>query len=553
MKRLLSIIIIFAFILCASVFVACDLGFSGDASEYNNNTGGEKSIFSSSDTAVVGYDSPNATITLSGSSGTISDTARGSSGTTVTINTKGIYLVKGSSENVTIVIDDIKKSGVVYLVLKDVDMVSSSPACIFARSSDKVVVYAVGSNTLTSTATTESVDSSSGTKISGVLCSKDDVTINGEANASLKIKSGLSGIVCKDDLKVTGSALTVEAGKKGFDANDSVRIGGGTISIESANDGIQVENSNQTGYFHMQDGSLSIKAGYDGIDCQNSQGYISFVGGTANVFAPARGSNASKSSSYSQKGLKSAGRINVSGGTINVSSADDGIHGIGNVSISGGNVSVSSSDDGVHSDAGLKVSGGEISVTKAKEGFEATAVEISGGTISINSSDDGINAASTLRQSANLDLLGMIKISGGNVYIQAEGDGVDSNGNLYVSGGTLIIDGPTNNNNGALDKGDAAGCVAEITGGTVLALGTTSLAINFDSGTQCSALVNINGNAGAAITVNDGSNFSHTTTKPFACAVYSSPFMKKGSTYTLTAGSRSVTMNFSNSLYYRGR
>ena len=76
------------------------------------------------------------------------------------------------------------------------------------------------------------------------------------------------------------------------------------------------------------------------------------------------------------------------------------------------------------------------------------------------------------------------------------------------------------------------------------------MAINFDSGTQCSALVNLSGQAGTTITVDDGSGFEFTTSKGFQSVVYSSPDMNQGSTYTISAGNATASMNFSSSLYY---
>ena len=134
--------------------------------------------------------------------------------------------------------------------------------------------------------------------------------------------------------------------------------------------------------------------------------------------------------------------------------------------------------------------------------------------------------------------------------MNASGDGLDSNGSIYITGGTTIVEGPTTSGNGALDKGDSNGCVASITGGTVLALGTSDMAVNFDTGTQCSALVNISGESGTEISVDDGSGFTYTATKTFSCAVYSSPNMTQGNSYTLTAGSNTANFDFTSDLYY---
>ena len=44
-----------------------------------------------------------------------------------------------------------------------------------------------------------------------------------------------------------------------------------------------------------------------------------------------------------------------------------------------------------------------------------------------------------------------IIISGGTITVDASGDGIDSNGTIYVSGGTLIVYGPTTGADTGLD------------------------------------------------------------------------------------------------------
>ena len=241
---------------------------------------------------------------------------------------------------------------------------------------------------------------------------------------------------------------------------------------------------------------------------------------------------------------------------MTVSSADDAIHGKDNITVNSGTVNLSTSDDGITAIGIVTINDGDVTVSKSYEGIEGGSVVIKGGNISVTSSDDGINTSGGSDTTANDDTLwdedsnGNINISGGNIYINSSGDGLDSNGSVYVTGGTTIIEGSTADNNGAIDKGDGANCAASITGGTVLALGTSDMAVNFDSGSQCSALVDISGSKDTVISVDDGSGFTFTATKNFTCAVYSSPNMTQGNSYTLTAGSNTAQMDFTSGLYY---
>lgn len=502
--------------------------------------------FSDGDYKTVSADTANATITLSGSDGTISDTTRGSSGSTVTITSKGSYYVTGASDGVQLVVDDSTKSGNVYLILDAVSM-TNSEECIVVENADKVILQLSGGSRLTSTAPDK-----------GAVYARDDLTVNG--SGSLTVVSARHGVVCSNDLKVTDGTLTVTAEGDALRAGDTVRIGGGTLTLTAGDDGVQVDSDEGDGYFYMEGGVVTINAGYDGIDVGTGEavdytGYLQITGGTLSVTAG--GGSGEAKGSESTKGLKCDGSVYLSGGTVSVSSADDAVHAGGDVTVSGGTVSLSSSDDGVHADAAVSITDGVLTVSKSYEGLEGETVTIEGGTISVYASDDGVNAAGgsdsssdergPWSQSANT---GVITISGGELYVNAGGDGIDSNGSIYVTGGYTIVEGPTSSGNGALDKGDGSDCVCSITGGTVLALGTADMAVNFDSGSQCSALVSLVGYPGNTVIVNDGSGFSYTVSKAFSCAVYSSPNLREGQSYIISAGTDSATMDFSSGLYY---
>jgi formylmethanofuran dehydrogenase subunit C len=65
-----------------------------------------------------------------------------------------------------------------------------------------------------------------------------------------------------------------------------------------------------------------------------------------------------------------------------------------------------------------------------------------------------------------------LDISGGYVSVNALGDGLDANGSMYMSGGTVVVSGPTNNWNGALDYDG----VFEMSGGFLAAAGSSGMA-----------------------------------------------------------------------------
>ena len=93
---------------------------------------------------------------------------------------------------------------------------------------------------------------------------------------------------------------------------------------------------------------------------------------------------------------------------------------------------------------------------------------------------------------------GSITISGGTLYINASGDGIDANGTLTITGGYTVIVGPTQGDTSTLDYDVSA----EITGGTFIGTGASSMAQTFSESSQGVISVNVgNQPAGTAITL----------------------------------------------------
>ena len=493
--------------------------------------------FGKADTKALEDLKPDAVITLTDS---------------ITLTQKGVYRISGEAENVTITVNDAAKDGNITLILDDLTVRNNDQPVVLVESADKVILWIAGECSMTMAA--------ANAETNAVIYARDDLTVTG--SGTLTITSAGDGIDCKDDYRQTGATLNITAEGAGLDVNDSVRIGGGTLSIVSGKDGIHLTNDEMSSWFYLEDGEVSITAGQDGVDVSGEEGdfsvFVTLYGGKLSITA---GNGASLwSSGASTKGVKCQGDIYVGRVELTVNSADDALHSGASVSITDGTLTLASGDDGIHADSALSISGGSVTVSQAYEGLEAYEISISGGSIQVFASDDGINAAGGsdtssqenpwARWSMGGSSSGVLNISGGTLYVNAAGDGLDSNGSIYVTGGLVIVEGPTDNGNGAIDKGDGSGCVASITGGTVLALGSTGMAVNFDTGTQCAALVTISGSAGDTVSVDDGSGFSFTASKRFECAVYSSPSLQSGNAYTLTAGSATAAMDFTGSLYY---
>ena len=276
-------------------------------------------------------------------------------------------------------------------------------------------------------------------------------------------------------------------------------------------------------------------------------------------------------------GISGKDSIRIADGNIEITCAEDGLHSgndedadKGYVYIEGGNITISAGDDGIHGESRVQIFGGNISVLKSYEGIEAAIIEIAGGEISVTAADDGINAADGSgsggfgkgffggrgqNPDANGDGAGIasqvyLSISGGKIIVNASGDGLDSNGNLYMSGGEVYVSGPENSGNGALDYESKA----EITGGVLVAVGASGMAMNFSSASQGSALLTTASGhkAGEKVELKDSQGnvlLSYTPTSSFNSVVVSCPEMKEGGTYTLSVGSENLEFTLNQLIY----
>ena len=218
--------------------------------------------------------------------------------------------------------------------------------------------------------------------------SADKVFINLIGDNNLSVTSSFNKIVdvnsdavifSKDDLVINGSgSLNIDSTDNGITSKDKLKITGGNITINSKNDALEANDG-----IAIADGNITINSEKDGIHAEYDED-------------------------------NSVGFVYIKNGNLNISAGDDAIHATTYVQI----------DDGT-----LVFSG--------REGIEATVITINSGDVKITASDDGINGAQKCKS-----LTISVEINGGNITIdmgQGDTDAIDSNGNLYINGGTLRI------------------------------------------------------------------------------------------------------------------
>ena len=138
---------------------------------------------------------------------------------------------------------------------------------------------------------------------------------------------------------------------------------------------------------------------------------------------------------------------------------------------------------------------------------------------------------------------GELNIYSGTITIDSGGDGFDSNGNATMTGGTLIVNGPVNDGNGAIDVNGSF----DVSGGTIIAVGSSGMAETpSNTSSQLALQVNFESTqaAGTPVALQDSSGteiFSFTPSKQFQSVTYSSAVLQEGESYTFLLGSESYT------------
>lgn len=475
---------------------------------------------------------------------------------TVKITAEGTYVVSGEHESITVSAPDTAK---VRIILKNATVSNTSGPAIYIEKADKVFITAYKDTTNTLSDGTSYTGDFKDTNIDGAIFSKTDLTLNGEG--TLNITGNCKcGVVSKDDLIICGLNLTVKSTGCTLEGKDCVKIKDAAITVSAGGDGIRSTNTEKTnkGFVYIETGNIDITSGNDGIQAAtvlkaaNGSIKITAGGGAADTkqnfggrnMPGFGGSTQTTDDEESTKGLKAGSLILIDEGGFEVSSKEDSFHSNGDIEINGGSFTAAAGEDGFHADNNLIINGGSITVSQSYEGLEGQKVTVTGGNIDITASDDGINAAGSSSSSStggrpgSSDSNALITIDGGYIVVNASGDGIDSNGNIVISGGTLLVSGPADNGNGAFDYGGEA----TVSGGTVILCGSSGMAQGFsDKSEQASFMYTLDSSASAgssvALTDEKGNVIaSFIPAKQYNNVVISTPSLKNGSSYKLVIG-----------------
>ena len=470
-----------------------------------------------------------ARITLSGDHASVSGGGAYVYNGNVVIAQAGRYVLSGALHDGSVIVS-ADSSAKVWILLDGVEISCSDDACLRVEQAEKVFLTLAGGTQNSMTSGAEYSEEALADNTGGVIFSHDDLTINGSGS------------------------LTLTAGcKHGIDVNDELTITGGSITIDAPQDGIHVNDG-----LNIEEATLDIRAGDEGINLQGPDTLLYIASGAFNIDSTGAG-------------IKSAADLLIAGGSFEVRTDGDGIHSGGNIAVTGGALTIRAADDGIHADNSVSISDGSILLSECYEGIEALTIDVSGGEIEIYPTDDGLNAnggsggfgpgmfgrrgdtaTDTSVQTQTADT--WIHISGGSITIvndtARDADGLDSNGEIVISGGVIRVSLTSSGSNDAIDFGSESGGSCVITGGDLIACGSSTMAEGFsDASTQCAVLYNLgyNAEAGTTVTVRDADDkeiLSCTVPCAFSSVSLSSPAFKLGETYTVIVGDKETAITF---------
>ncbi|MGO4972146.1 carbohydrate-binding domain-containing protein [[Clostridium] aminophilum] len=452
------------------------------------------------------------TITLEGSSGTVSGDGAYFLNGDLVIATPGKYVISGTLDDGSIIVDFEQKAKV-WILLDGVDITCSDDACLRVNEADKVfLTLAEGSeNRMHSGAEYSEEALSDGT--GGVIYAHDDLTINGsgamtiegdykhgiEANDDLVIAGGTIGITCvqdgfhvNDSLKITGASITVNAGDDALHCDTEITIKSGTILLESCYEGIEAPTVTIDG------GDITIYPTDDGINANGGENSFGMGVGPGEAPGGGPGGGMSMQPEMQDKAQKSAGEPDTAGTNETVADA---------------------------------------AATPERIGIRTSQqVQKDENTESASDSDNKDD-----------DVQPTITINGGTVTIINEtgmdADGIDSNSDIIINGGTVFVSLSGSGPNNALDYGSENGGTCQINGGTVIACGGSAMLeeVSADSG-QCS-LVYVpeeSAAAGSIVSILSASGetvLSREIPLEATALTLSSPELEQGQTYTVVISS----------------
>lgn len=483
------------------------------------------------------------------------------------------------------------------------DRIEITSGTLTIASAEKDGIHAndgilIGGGTLTVTASGDGIDGDAA-----------EIVISGGNMTIIANTDDVKGIKCDSTLLISGGILNITVAgdqSKGLKSGQTMTLSGGTINIVNAGDAvleasgsgydpsystaiksdtdvninganIAITASGKAGKGISADGSINISAGSvevvatgNGATYTNSSGVkdayvstclsadvnISISGGSVTTSSSGSGgkgfscdgalSIGTTASSPNIEVTTSGSKILISGSGSNASYAEaKAIKSDGDVVINNGVITISSADDGIKSETSITIHGGDLTINNSIEGIEAPYITFNGGTTHVTSSDDCINA--TFGNGGEFDDGSLFTVNNGYLAVNTTGgDGLDSNGDILIAGGTVIVHGPPSNPEVGMDYNGSC----NVNGGFLVISGTNSNMTQAPSTSSqqysIKAMTNQQLSATTLFHIQDASGNNLLTFQPkraYYSIVFSSDDLVNGGSYAIyTGGSCSGTV-----------
>lgn len=393
-----------------------------------------------------------------------------------------------------------------------------------------------------------------------MLLSGGDISINNSGGVVLATSgSGYdpaysSGIKSSADIELSGSNVTIVssgAGGKGITTSGNISIASGTVNVTTSGTGTTYKNSSGT------------TDSYSAV-CLNADGNVSITGGKVSNTSSGNGGKGIKANGTITVGTASGSptlTLTTTGSKFVVSGSDYNhpktMLSDGTITVKNGTINISSSDDAMHSETSIAFDGGNTIISKSYEAVESAFIYMNGGTLDLTASNDGINTTKGTTSGGTESNDGScLYVTGGTLAATCTGgDAIDSNGNLEISGGVVIANGPLSGVEEAVDFNGNF----NMKGGLFIGAGSNSNMTKAMSTTSTQANMYITSSAQISsstfLHIQDASGNDLLSFKPKNGGykfLFSSASLSKGSSYSIYTGGSYSGGSSNNGLYTGG-
>ena len=429
-------------------------------------------------------------------------------GVKIELKKTGTFYIDGTLDDGQIQVD-ADTADVVKVVFNGATLSCSTEAAFRVKDCSKTIVTIADD-------TQNTINDGKNNSDSAAIYSKRYLAFNGgeQGTGTLTVNATCDdGIVTTKQLVVNSGKLVVNSTDDGIRGKQSIVIHNGDFTITAGGDGIKSSSSKEGyGYVNIENGKFDINAHADGIQAEST---LNIKDGVFVIKNP-------------KKCISAIGDITIDGGdftltpTVTIKTDDDenkngggfgGFNPNNEPDGDGHGITIKKNDDDIRV-GNITINGGKINIPDCYEGIQGVVINVNGGEIWIISQDDAFNATNGTEQMGNgwvrpgqqtvTGATPALNFNGGFVYVQTTGDGIDSNGELNITGGVVLVS-QSGGGNEPVDAGD--GYEPKITGGVLVAVGSADMA-SAPSATQTAFFTSATGSANKILAVNasDGTN-----------------------------------------------